>query len=272
MAMAMRSVDQVSSRPSRLRMWLGMRPPGRFVFLYGQVEPGGQKPPGRLDIPAFQHGDGGDAEHEGPGPGPGQIENLVQALPGRVRGNSLAGELGVAFEGSLYVHGKGLGQAQVQHLADHLGPQAVGVHLDGQAKAGQVGQKVGQAGHRGGLAPADHHPVQPAAALAQVDHGPGPGHRGHGVAKGQVRVLAGGAGQIAAREKEHTRGPARPVAHGQGLDAAQLPPGLGQGGAGLALGHIDTGVAGILPGQGAGRRRFRGKKGAGRNDHQGSPG
>lgn len=133
---------------------------------------------------------------------------------------------GIFLERTFDVHGKGQGQAAAEQGLDDVGPQAVAVHFDRQAKVGEAGQGLGDARNIRGLAARDHHAVQPAAAAAQVVHDLGLGNDRQGrVVLGQFEIVAGGAGHVATGEKDHAGSPSGPVAETQGLEALQQTPG-----------------------------------------------
>jgi len=156
----------------------------------------------------------------------GQVQDRREPGRGRGLGDRAARELRVLVKGTLDVHGKGLGQSVLQDGGQHIGLHAVGVHLDRQTQALEVGQKRQQVRVRGGLAARDHDSVQPARARgekAQYVRG-----EQHGIAlgvPGQAGIMAGGAMQTAAAQKQDTRRTARPVAKAQGGQAAQVRPG-----------------------------------------------
>lgn len=157
----------------------------------------------------------------------GKLEDGREPGLGHVGRYRATRELRVQPERAFHVHGKGLGQAAVENLAQHVGPHAVAVHLDGQTVGPQVVQERQQAVVGRGFAARDHDAVQPgsapfqeAAHIRAEQHGMvlGP--------PGQIRVVAGGAAQVASAQKQDAAGAPRPVAEAKGRQPAQVAPGV----------------------------------------------
>jgi len=157
--------------------------------------------------------------------GRGQGKNFAQALAGCGLADGAAGRKRVFGKGGFDVHGQmDVGMAG-QQRGQNVRAQAVGIDFDRQARGGNGDREADQTGDQRRFAAADHQPVEPAFVGGhKAAHGFfGQGRRGLR-RPGQGGVMAMGAAQVAAAEKDHGGQPSRPVAQGHGLNAAHELP------------------------------------------------
>lgn len=164
----------------------------------------------------------------------GQLEDRRETAGGALRVDASTGELGVFGVRAFDIHSELFDQTCVQQGCDHVRAHAVGVEFDGQAEFSDFAQEIGEVWGNRGFSARDGHTAQPFSAFGQKYFGFVRGDLGdffHG--PGQLKIVAGGAPQVAASQKEHRADFTRPIAEAHRLDAPQAGPCFGRSARGL---------------------------------------